>query len=51
MHKLLVCTACEAEFKLRHDLDPNHYEILFCPFCGAELEPEENYQFDEDDSE
>lgn len=53
MHKLIVCTYCEAEFNIRHDMDEDHYRVEFCPFCGEQLEQDEDYEFDfsEDDEE
>lgn len=44
MHKLIVCLSCEAEFKLKHDMDELHYMVKFCPFCGEDIE-DENYDF------
>ena len=36
--KLIVCESCEAEFRIKHSLDENYYEIKYCPFCGEELD-------------
>ena len=32
--KLIVCSDCEAEFKIIHHMDEHHYQITCCPFCG-----------------
>lgn len=29
-------------------MDDHYYEVCYCPFCGAEMEPEENYGVDEE---
>ena len=36
----LQCDNCEAEFKIRHNLDEMYYEVMFCPFCGGEIAEE-----------
>ena len=46
------CYSCDAVFKIRHDLDPNYYNIEHCPFCGESLEAEEDsfeQQVDDDE--
>jgi len=48
-NKHVECYACDAVFKIRHDLDTHYYQILHCPFCGADMEEEES--FDQDDEE
>jgi rRNA maturation endonuclease Nob1 len=35
--KLIVCEGCEAEFRIKHDLDEHFYSVKFCVFCGHEL--------------
>lgn len=47
MQRNCTCTTCDAEFKVIHNLDPTYYEVFFCPFCGAEIEDEENDDEDE----
>mgnify|MGYP001307735624 CR=1 FL=1 len=54
--KLIVCESCEAEFNIKHHLEPRLYKIEFCPFCGDELNEEledeledENYGEDYDE--
>ena len=36
--KLIVCESCDAEFSIKHNMDKRLYNILHCPFCGAELD-------------
>ena len=36
--KLIVCLSCEAEFSIKHNMDKRLYNIVHCPFCGAELD-------------
>jgi rRNA maturation endonuclease Nob1 len=44
-----VCLECEAEFKIKFDMDDERYKVRFCPFCGAEIEEEEEMAFPEED--
>ena len=46
MRKHINCNQCDAEFKISYDLDENYYDVYFCPFCGAEINDE-----DENDDE
>ena len=36
--KLIVCLSCDAEFSIKHNMDKRLYNIVHCPFCGAELD-------------
>ena len=36
--KLIVCESCDAEFRIKHDMDKRLYNVVHCPFCGAELD-------------
>ena len=38
--RLIVCESCDAEFKVKHDLDDRIYNISFCIFCGEPLSEE-----------
>jgi hypothetical protein len=29
-------------------MDDHYYEVRYCPFCGTELDPEENYDIEEE---
>ncbi len=35
--KSKVCLECEAEFKVKFDMDSTRYVVQYCPFCGAEI--------------
>jgi len=35
--KLLVCESCDAEYTIKHHLEPRLYRVDYCPFCGEEL--------------
>jgi hypothetical protein len=41
------CTSCEADFKLKHSLDESFFEVNFCPFCGGEIDNEEEEESDD----
>lgn len=48
MQKHITCENCDAEFKIKHSMDDTYYEVNFCPFCGAEIDEEEDDEdFDE----
>ena len=51
--KLIVCENCEAEFRIKHDLDENYYSVRFCVFCGSELteELEDEIDWPDEDTE
>ncbi len=52
--KLIACESCDAEFRIKHDLDNRLYNIVHCPFCGDVLnedlkdEVDDNYEEDYD---
>ena len=51
--KLIVCESCDAEFRIKHDMDKRLYTIVHCPFCGEvlneDLEDEvDDYEEDDD---
>ena len=48
MRKHINCDQCDAEFKISYDLDNEFYEVHFCPFCGAQINEEQD---DEEDFE
>lgn len=39
------CSNCDADFRIKFDLDESFYEVSFCPFCGGDITE------DEDDTE
>tara|TARA_B100000029_G_scaffold364627_1_gene357830 strand:- start:596 stop:751 length:156 start_codon:yes stop_codon:yes gene_type:complete len=49
--KLLVCESCEAEYKIKHNMDDTYYKALYCPFCSATIEEdwEDEIEWDEDE--
>ena len=34
----IECQDCEATYQIKHDMSEEHYEVLFCSFCGGSLE-------------
>lgn len=42
MRRSYTCDHCDAEFKISHKLDEEYYEVNFCPFCGAQVDDEDN---------
>ena len=40
MKKLVYCESCDAEFRITHNMDKRLYKILHCPFCGDDLNEE-----------
>jgi len=49
MHKTFTCLECEAEFSIRHSMDDRQYVVEYCPFCGVELDHEEEFDSDEEE--
>ena len=47
--KLIVCESCDAEFNIKHHLEPRLYKIEFCPFCGEDIDTEHVEELVEDD--
>ena len=50
--KLIVCESCDAEFKIKHDLEKRIYIERYCPFCGEHIKEdmeEEIEDYDEYD--
>lgn len=39
--KQISCACCEGEFTIAHNMDPDHYTISYCPFCGEYLGDED----------
>jgi hypothetical protein len=35
--KEILCEGCEAVFRIQHNMEERYYQALFCPFCGEEL--------------
>ena len=46
------CIECDAVFKIKHDLDDHHYNVGFCPFCGATIDEDQiDEQYEDLDNE
>jgi len=45
-----LCIDCDIEFRVTHEVEAETVKVLFCPFCGLEITPEEEYEIDEDES-
>jgi hypothetical protein len=41
------CVQCDAIFKVTHNLEDSYYEVMFCPFCGAEIDDETEEEEDD----
>ena len=39
----IECVHCDGVATVEHDLDHHFYTVKFCPFCGSELEVEEEF--------
>ena len=46
--KLIVCESCDAEFRIKHDMDKRLYTIEYCPFCGDALNEDLEDEVDDD---
>lgn len=46
MQKQYHCDSCDAEFKIKHSMDGDAYEVYYCPFCGGEIDNEEDQEDD-----
>lgn len=44
-----VCMECDVEFRVAHEQEANTVKVLFCPFCGTEIVPEEEYELDDEE--
>lgn len=48
MQSNFQCDSCDAEFKIKHNLDDAYYEVNFCPFCGGAIDEEETEENDDE---
>ena len=46
--KYIECVICEGTAHIAHEQEHSFYEIKYCPFCGEELELEEELILDDD---
>ena len=37
---VVTCESCEAVFQIKHSMDERYYRIVYCSFCGEELNEE-----------
>jgi len=47
----LECTSCDAMFTVKHTMDEKFYSPEYCPFCGEELELEEQLEITYEEEE
>jgi len=47
LNKHYTCDSCDAEFNIKHTLDEHYYEVMFCPFCGSDIEEEDEDEVDD----
>jgi hypothetical protein len=45
--KYIECVKCEGTAHIEHEQDHSFYVIKYCPFCGEELELEEELILDD----
>ena len=38
--KIIVCDSCEAEYKIKHNMNERYYIMQYCTFCGEDLSDE-----------
>lgn len=43
-----LCDECDVEFRIHHEMEYT-VKVLFCPFCGTEIVPEEEYELDDEE--
>ena len=49
--KIIVCDSCEAEYKVKHDMNEQYYIIEYCTLCGEILseELEDEIEWEDED--
>ena len=52
MYKRYECFHCDAIFKIKSLADSvsfqDHYDVMFCPYCGGDIEEEIEDDIDDD---
>ena len=43
----LECSECGAEYEI-HDINTSKNEPIYCPYCGADIDLEEEEEIDDD---
>lgn len=51
MVKQNVCLDCDVEFRVKHEAEENIHTVQFCPFCGCEITPDEEYELGEEEED
>ena len=46
--RYIECVKCEGTAHIEHEQEHSFYVIKYCPFCGEELELEEEFKLDDD---
>ncbi len=41
------CVECDAVFKIKYDLDEDYYKVQHCPFCGAEIDEDQQDEIED----
>lgn len=41
------CQSCNSEFTVTHKMDTSHYTLAFCPFCGSDIDVDEEPETDD----
>ena len=49
--RVIECVSCDASFKVQHEMIEHYYTVEYCPFCGEELELEEELEITYDEDE
>lgn len=49
MLKEYECYHCDALFKIKHQMEDENYQVFFCPFCGGDIEEEQEEDLDDDE--
>ena len=45
--KRIECVNCEGVADITHEANHDFYKITYCPFCGEELELEEEFEIND----
>ena len=47
MAKLIECLKCEGVASVNTEMTHHFYNVKYCPFCGEELELEEEFEIND----
>ena len=47
MKRIIICESCDAEFKISHSMVNRLYNIKHCPFCGDDLDEDNEDELEE----